>query len=221
MTRTWKEQLQQQLVKKLGATKGKRLAEKYAEAYPVSYCAQNNVETAASDLSQVEKLSVENPFLIDLYNDSASEFPLHFKLFQYGKPLPLSDILPMIENMDLRTYSECPFSLSLGKQNIWISDFSVEYARGNLDIASVENVFEEAFTKVRFGITENDGFNRLVLAVLTAIAMPLTYSIAEGISFGFISYVAIKLLSLRFRDLNLPLILLALAFVAKYIFLIH
>lgn len=58
-------------------------------------------------------------------------------------------------------------------------------------------------------------------AMLTAIAMPLTYSIAEGISFGFISYVAIKIFSGRLRDLNITLIVLAIAFIAKYVFLIH
>lgn len=66
-----------------------------------------------------------------------------------------------------------------------------------------------------------DDLTEYVPAVLTAIAMPLTYSIAEGISFGFISYTAIKLLSGRIRDLNVPLVILALAFVAKYIFLVH
>lgn len=73
-----------------------------------------------------------------------------------------------------------------------------------------------AFTEIEW-----DDLTEYVPAVLTAIAMPLTYSIAEGISFGFISYVAIKLLSGRIRDLNLPLVILALAFVAKYVFLIH
>lgn len=165
MTRTWKEQLQQQLVKKWGAAEGKRLAEKYSDAFPINYCAQNNIEAAISDLTQADKLSTEDPFRIDLYRNPASEFPLHFKLFQYGKALPLSDILPMIENMDLRTYSECPYELSLANGKIWISDFSVEYSRsGTLDFATVEKVFEEAFTKIRFGIAESDGFNRLILA---------------------------------------------------------
>ncbi len=166
MTRIWKEQLQQQLVKKYGNTKGKQLTDKYANAFPVSYCSQNTAETAVNDLTQVEKLSADNPFCIDLYRNGNSEFPLHFKLYQYGNPMPLSDILPMIENMDLRTFSEAPYQLMLGKgKTAWISDFSIEYARGNtLNIENVENVFEEAFTKVRFGIAENDGFNRLVLA---------------------------------------------------------
>src|SRR5579872_1622368 len=165
MTSTWKEQLQQQLVKKFGAAEGKRLAEKYGEACPINYCNQNTIETTISDIAQIEKLSAENPFSIDLYHHPDSEFPLHFKLFQYAKPLPLSDILPMIDNMDLRTYSEFPYEISLGKEKIWISDFSVEYTRSDtLDFAVIENIFEEAFTKVRFGLAENDGFNRLVLA---------------------------------------------------------
>jgi AGZA family xanthine/uracil permease-like MFS transporter len=39
-----------------------------------------------------------------------------------------------------------------------------------------------------------------VPAFLTLIAIPFTYSIAHGIAYGFISYVAIKLLTGRGRD---------------------
>jgi AGZA family xanthine/uracil permease-like MFS transporter len=58
-------------------------------------------------------------------------------------------------------------------------------------------------------------------AVITTITMPLTYSIAEGIAFGFISYTAIKIISGRFRDLNTVIVLLALAFILKYAMLAH
>ncbi len=165
MTLNWKEQLQRQLVKKFGTKEGNRLAKKYDDAYPINYCTQNSIETAVNDLSVIEKLSAKDPFRIDLYHHPTDEFPLHFKLFQYGKPLPLSDILPMIENMDLRTYSECPCEVSFGGEKVWISDFSVTYSRDeSLDIPKIEHIFEEAFTKVRFGVVENDGFNKLVLA---------------------------------------------------------
>ncbi len=165
MTLTWKEQLEQQLIKKFGSKRGKLLAKKYADAHPVNYCAQNNIETAADDIAIIEKLSPEDPFQVDLYYHPASEFPLHFKLFQYGKPMPLSDILPMIENMDLRTYSECPYEISIGNAVIWVSDFSVTYSRNlKLDVTKVEKNFEEAFTKICFGLAENDGFNKLILS---------------------------------------------------------
>ena len=39
-----------------------------------------------------------------------------------------------------------------------------------------------------------------VPAVVTALAMPLTYSIANGLAFGFITYAALKLFTGRWRD---------------------
>ncbi|ABM00720.1 NCS2 family permease [Shewanella amazonensis] len=54
--------------------------------------------------------------------------------------------------------------------------------------------------------------------VVVCLLMPLTFSIASGIAFGFISYAAIKALSGRFRDLNVGIVVLALLFVAKFAF---
>ena len=51
--------------------------------------------------------------------------------------------------------------------------------------------------------------------LVTALAMPLTYSIANGIAFGFIAWTAIKLLSGRTRELNSALIILSILFVIK------
>lgn len=53
--------------------------------------------------------------------------------------------------------------------------------------------------------------------MIAALAMPLTFSVAEGIALGFISFVAIKALSGRFRDLNPAVVVLALLFAAKFL----
>jgi len=55
--------------------------------------------------------------------------------------------------------------------------------------------------------------------LIAALAMPLTFSIAEGIALGFISFAAIKTLSGRFKDLNPAVIVLALLFAGKFLFL--
>ena len=55
-------------------------------------------------------------------------------------------------------------------------------------------------------------------AVVTALAMPLTFSIANGIAFGFITYAAVKLLAGRWREASPSLMALAAIFVAKYAF---
>lgn len=53
-------------------------------------------------------------------------------------------------------------------------------------------------------------------SVLTAIAMPLTYSIANGLAFGFISYAVIKLLTGRAREVHAATWIIAALFTAKF-----
>ncbi|RJE80240.1 NCS2 family permease [Paracoccus sp. JM45] len=55
-------------------------------------------------------------------------------------------------------------------------------------------------------------------AVLTAIAMPFTYSIANGLAFGFISYAVIKLLTGRASQVHAATWVIAALFVVKYAF---
>jgi AGZA family xanthine/uracil permease-like MFS transporter len=55
-------------------------------------------------------------------------------------------------------------------------------------------------------------------AVVTALAMPLTFSIATGLALGFICYVAVKLLSGRLTEAGPAMIALATLFIAKYAF---
>lgn len=63
---------------------------------------------------------------------------------------------------------------------------------------------------------EWDDLTEATPAVVTAITIPFTFSIAHGISFGFISYVAIKVLAGRARDVSPTVAIIAAAFVAKF-----
>ena len=53
-------------------------------------------------------------------------------------------------------------------------------------------------------------------AVVTALLMPLTYSIANGIGLGFITYALAKGLAGRFQELNAPVVVLAAIFALKF-----
>jgi AGZA family xanthine/uracil permease-like MFS transporter len=67
------------------------------------------------------------------------------------------------------------------------------------------------------GLAEID-WNDLTTAapvLITALAMPFTYSIADGIAFGFIAWAAIKALAGRFNELSPALVILAVLFVIK------
>lgn len=56
-------------------------------------------------------------------------------------------------------------------------------------------------------------------AYMTILAMPFAYSIAEGISFGIISYTFLHLLTGRYKKVSLLMYGLTVLFIGKYIFL--
>lgn len=56
-------------------------------------------------------------------------------------------------------------------------------------------------------------------AVVTALMMPLTFSIANGIALGFITYAVLKALSGRWSHLNASIVIIAVVFILKFLFL--
>lgn len=61
-----------------------------------------------------------------------------------------------------------------------------------------------------------DDITDVAPAVITALAMPLTYSIANGIGFGFITFAVVKLLSGRHREVSPAVYVLAILFIIKF-----
>ena len=55
-------------------------------------------------------------------------------------------------------------------------------------------------------------------AALTALAMPFTYSIANGLAFGFISYVVMKLFTGNWKDIHPATAIVAILFVIRFAF---
>jgi len=55
-------------------------------------------------------------------------------------------------------------------------------------------------------------------AAIAALIMPFTYSIANGLAFGFISYVVLKAITGRVRQIHLATLIVAVLFVIKYAF---
>ncbi|HBH28522.1 MAG: NCS2 family permease [Desulfofustis sp. PB-SRB1] len=55
--------------------------------------------------------------------------------------------------------------------------------------------------------------------VVTAVMMPLSYSIAEGIALGFITYVLVKVLAGRFNEIKLSVIIIAVLALLKFFIL--
>lgn len=62
-----------------------------------------------------------------------------------------------------------------------------------------------------------DDFTESIPAFLTIVMMPLTYSISEGILFGVISFVLLKVLAGKFKDISIVTIILAALFMLKFL----
>jgi AGZA family xanthine/uracil permease-like MFS transporter len=56
-------------------------------------------------------------------------------------------------------------------------------------------------------------------AIVTAIMMPLTFSVADGIALGFITYVVLKACTGKHKEISISLWVLCAIFIAKFIFL--
>ena len=73
-----------------------------------------------------------------------------------------------------------------------------------------------AITEIKFTA---DSFTSAIPAYLCVLAMPLFYSISEGISIGVISYVLLNLICGKRKEINPIMYVLAVLFILKYIFL--
>ncbi|KAF1025098.1 MAG: Adenine permease AdeQ [Burkholderia plantarii] len=64
-----------------------------------------------------------------------------------------------------------------------------------------------------------DDATEAVPAALTALLMPFTYSIANGVAFGFIAYAGLKLLTGRARQVKAVVWIIAAIFLFRYFYL--
>lgn len=164
--RSWSDDLQAMLVESYGEEKANQLMNKYRNAFPTSYREDFAPRTAAFDIEHIEALNKEHNLGMIFYqpiDEAAGKF--RFKLFCNKDPIPLSDVLPILENMGLRVIGEKPNEITLKDQVIWINDFGMNQTHEQeIDVDTIKNSFQEAFAKIWYGNAENDGFNRLVLS---------------------------------------------------------
>jgi AGZA family xanthine/uracil permease-like MFS transporter len=66
---------------------------------------------------------------------------------------------------------------------------------------------------------ELEDYSESIPAFICIIAMPMMYSIAEGISLGLITYVLLNMISGKFKKVSIGMYILAILFILNYIFI--
>ncbi len=192
--RGWTDRLRDALYEKRGEEGALRLLGRYGNAFAAGYAERFNAETAVYDIERIEDVRSSNRIVVNLYRPlEANENELRFKIYHLGRPIPLSDVLPMLEHMDLKVITELPFEVQpLGSaEPLWIHDFeAVCRAPRPVDTGDVKDLFQEAFIRVWYGDIEDDSFNRLVLRAgltwrqITVLRAQARYLRQAGIQFS-------------------------------------
>ncbi|MGH8300304.1 MAG: NAD-glutamate dehydrogenase, partial [Steroidobacteraceae bacterium] len=164
---TWPDRLRDVLVAREGEGAGIALATRYRRVFPLAYEEDVAPAEALADIADLEQLRTAAGLRRLSLHRPQQQKParMHLKIVRLGEPVPISDLLPILENFGLRVIAERPYELAWPEGGAaWIQDFELEHRDGlAIDIGRIEGRFKEALTLTWDGDSENDGFNRLLL----------------------------------------------------------
>jgi glutamate dehydrogenase len=166
--RTWEDNLKDALIDHYGEEEGNRLYQRYNNAFPSSYRDTFIARTAVYDITHIEQLNKKRGLAMSFYRPLEEPVGMiRFKLFHPDLPIPLSDIIPMLECMGLIIINQRPHEIkTMDKKIYWVNDFGMVHHSGeDLNVEAMKEIFQEAFYNIWHGNAESDGFNRLVLGV--------------------------------------------------------
>ncbi|MCX7339534.1 MAG: NAD-glutamate dehydrogenase [Hyphomicrobiales bacterium] len=169
IVRTWADGLKEALARAKGDAKARLSAERYADAFGAAYRENFAATEALEDIAILDTLSVDKPRAVDFYRrEGDPSGRVNLKVFTRATPMPLSQRVPMLENMGFtvvneRTYRIVPAGSSEAER-VWLHDMALERtAGGQIDIAVAEPAIEAALMAQFAGLTEPDRYDALVL----------------------------------------------------------
>ena len=191
---TWTDRLREVLVAREGEGAGIALATRYRRVFPLAYEEDVAPADALADIADLERLrAAPEARRLSLHRPQQQKpARMHLKVVRLGDPVPISDLLPILENFGLRVIAERPYELAWPEGGAaWIQDFELEHRDGlAIDIGRIEGRFREALTMTWSGDAENDGFNRLLMGAdltareITVLRAYCRYLLQTGVPFS-------------------------------------
>ncbi len=165
--RSWQDRLKSVLTRKHDAETATLWSNQFAGFFPAAYIEDVTPWVAAFDIENLALLEPDD-IRMSLYRPRSQDVGFfRFKIFRYDAPIPLSEVLPYLENLGMTIVNERPYQLHLADgSTCWIQDFDMRLSSGDLDLSRVKENFQTAFARIIDGSFENDGFNRLILAAM-------------------------------------------------------
>jgi glutamate dehydrogenase len=199
--RSWLDDFKAVLLTRFDEAYALQLFDKYAQAFPAAYTEDFPAESAALDVSFLEAVDKEpNRLHLDIYRpEPRRKEKLFLKIFRGQDAIPISDLLPMLENMGLKVIAERPYGLDFpGTKRGWIQDLELNMqAPAAVPVEVLDREIKSAFTAVWTGRMDNDSFNQLTLSagvpwrMVTILRAYCRYLLQTGLPFsqGYIAQV--------------------------------
>ncbi|MEL6871315.1 MAG: NAD-glutamate dehydrogenase, partial [Pseudomonadota bacterium] len=168
-TRTWRDRLANAITS--SETPLSPQAARYCAAFPAGYAETFSTSRALDDARAMEQMAADEEVAVRFMPEGgeASAGSVDVAIYARDKPLPLSERVPVLEQMGFRVIDEqsfrVPFPLSDGAADIVVHDMHLKAAgTASTEIAEARDRLGETFQKVQSEDAESDGFNGLVLS---------------------------------------------------------
>lgn len=168
IVRSWTDGLAEALALANSAVKADELLRRYREAFSPGFQDTYAPALAATDIRVIESLTEQHPLGVDFHHRLEEEQrAVGLKVWSYARPLPLSERVPVLENMGFRVVDERTHHIEPpDSPGVWFHDMLLERQDGGpIDLDAGKARLEQAFLNVMHGQAENDGYNALTLAV--------------------------------------------------------
>jgi len=167
MVRGWESNVEEALGGLVGPARAARLAMAHASHFPIPYRSRYPVADAALDVVRLDALDGPARRSVRLYDlEADSEDRLRMKIYRSGGLVPLSDVVPVLENFGFHVLKETPTRLT-GDPEGHIHEFVLATAGGapRGPVLARAEIIEEVVASVLEGRSENDVFNQLIVTV--------------------------------------------------------
>jgi glutamate dehydrogenase len=165
-TLAWEDRLGLRLVEEFGEEHGENYARDLGPGFPPGYRDDFDARVGVLDVKKILRLMNGEELAMSLYRlVEEGDDKLRLRLYHKGQSLPLSDVLPILENLGLRVVTERPYGIRARSGDVyWVQEFSLIYSLShNIVMDQVKDEFEDAFSRIWFGEAESDSFNRLLI----------------------------------------------------------
>ncbi len=169
IVRTWADGFRNSLEARKTGADARSLYARYGESFSAAYREAFSPAEATNDIEILERLSEQNPRAVDLYRrEHDPDTRANLRLFSRGAALPLSQRVPLLENLGFRVVNERTYRIAPAgiaeAGRIWLHDMTLERAtEAPIDLAATHKPVEETLLALFSNAADSDGFNRLVL----------------------------------------------------------